>query len=111
MSCVRRAGLIAAAKVFGDFNDPAQRTIDRSIVRERLANVRVQLNESACLDESCVVFAAHGPRPRKIGLRDVTRVDFVPVLDRWRFAGKFSGMLSVNNGDPGLHAWSHGAPR
>jgi hypothetical protein len=101
----------AAANVVGDFNDPSQRPIDRSGVRERLANVRIELYESACLSESCVVFTAHCPRSSKIGFRDVAGVDLVPVPDWRRFACKLGGISGVNDCDPVFRVWSHGAPR
>jgi len=64
----------------------------------------ISFDEPACLDESGVILAAHGFRSRKIGLRDVARVDLVPVLDRRRCIGERSSLLRLNYDNPRFYA-------
>ncbi len=104
-------GLGLFAQVLRKLDHAPQRAIDRGVVRERRADVRVELNQPGNFEEASVVLSAHPSGSREIGFRDIAGVDLAPVLD-WRgFGGKLKSISSVNHGNPVLHASSRASRR
>jgi hypothetical protein len=100
-----------AANVFGELQDVAQDAVDRGIVAEELAHVRVEPNEPASLHEPGEMFPAYCPRTSEVRFRDIAKIDRDIVTDRGRLCSNRLDLRGFNHDKLSLRAWSRGAPR